>query len=380
MKVVVLGDSFGLPRCYKNSQEIEVKIEDIYPEQLRQLLKTEFKQEDIMMINMCKRFNNSWFLIERELGEVYLMQPEYLVIQIGLVDCWSREKGVHICEAFKGKDPWIDEIEYRIYMKQFIENCLQLIKSLKAIIIVNITKTEEEQYSKHLGSHERTISYNKILKEFSKLDKVCVADVYEVFHKEINRAVCSDGVHPSPYGNFLIANEIYKIIASKMYFESGIMCLESNENESAVKHFRKVYEAGINSRGIYFEILDYLIKIEEFDLFNNIVNEASKEYDSTDYEKHGELMLKYGLDELAMESFIKAIELKTNNSKTYSYIASKFMDINDGDNALNFAFTALNFDEKNIEAYDIIIKIYNSMGELDKVKEFEILKNSMSKI
>lgn len=374
MKVVVLGDSFGLPRCYKNSQEIEVKIEDIYPEQLRQLLKEEFKQEDIMMINMCKRYNNSWFLIERELGEVYLMQPEYLVIQIGLVDCWSREKGVHICEAFKGKDPWIDEIEYRIYMKQFIENCLQLIKSLKAIIIVNITKTEEEQYSKHLGSHERTISYNKILKEFSKLDKVCVADVYEVFHKEINRAVCSDGVHPSPYGNFLIANEIYKIIASEKYFESGTMCLEGNDTESAVNYFKKVYESGKNSRGIYFQILDYLIKLGEFDLFNNIVNELSKGYDANDYDKHGELMIKYGLDELAMESFIKAIELKTDNSKTYSYMASKFMEINEGDNALDFAFTALSFDEKNIEAYETIIKVYTSMGQLDKAKEFKKLK------
>lgn len=374
MKVVVLGDSFGLPRCYKNSQEIEVKIEDIYPEQLRQLLKEEFKQEDIMMINMCKRYNNSWFLIERELGEVYLMQPEYLVIQIGLVDCWSREKGVHICEAFKGKDPWIDEIEYRIYMKQFIENCLQLIKSLKAIIIVSITKTEEEQYSKHLGSHERTISYNKILKEFSKLDKVCVADVYEVFHKEINRAVCSDGVHPSPYGNFLIANEIYKIIASEKYFESGTMCLEGNDTESAVNYFKKVYESGKNSRGIYFQILDYLIKLGEFDLFNNIVNELSKGYDANDYDKHGELMIKYGLDELAMESFIKAIELKTDNSKTYSYMASKFMEINEGDNALDFAFTALSFDEKNIEAYETIIKVYTSMGQLDKAKEFKKLK------
>lgn len=374
MKVVVLGDSFGLPRCYKNSQEIEVKIEDIYPEQLRQLLKEEFKQEDIMMINMCKRYNNSWFLIERELGEVYLMQPEYLVVQIGLVDCWSREKGVHICEAFKGKDPWIDEIEYRIYMKQFIENCLQLIKSLKAIIIVNITKTEEEQYSKHLGSHERTISYNKILKEFSKLDKVCVADVYEVFHKEINRAVCSDGVHPSPYGNFLIANEIYKIIASEKYFESGTMCLEGNDTESAVNYFKKVYESGKNSRGIYFQILDYLIKLGEFDLFNNIVNELSKGYDANDYDKHGELMIKYGLDELAMESFIKAIELKTDNSKTYSYMASKFMEINEGDNALDFAFTALSFDEKNIEAYETIIKVYTSMGQLDKAKEFKKLK------
>lgn len=136
-----------------------------------------------------------------------------------------------------------------------------------------------------------------------------------------------------------------------------------------------MYEWGINSRDIYFEILDNLIKLSEFDLFNNIVNEVSKEYDFTDYEKHGELMIKYGLDELAMESFIKAIELKTNNSKTYSYIANKFMDINDVDNALNFAFTALNFDEKNIAAYDIIVKVYTGMGDFDKAKEFEILKN-----
>lgn len=61
MKVQVLGDSFGLPRLRKESNIIEVTYEQTYPEQLRRILKLTYDPEDIIMINSCKRFNNSLF-------------------------------------------------------------------------------------------------------------------------------------------------------------------------------------------------------------------------------------------------------------------------------------------------------------------------------
>jgi tetratricopeptide (TPR) repeat protein len=124
----------------------------------------------------------------------------------------------------------------------------------------------------------------------------------------------------------------------------------------------------------YFKILDYLLKYGEFDLFNKFISKFTKEYNCISYEKHGELMIKYGLYELATDSFIKAIELNSTNSKSYSYIAERFAKINEIDDALDFAFTALNLDKENIDAYDIIISIYKTIGNIDKVKEIQVLK------
>lgn len=63
MKIQILGDSFGLPRLKKNTNIIEITYEQTYPEQLRKILKLVYEPEDIIMINSCKRFNNSFFYI-----------------------------------------------------------------------------------------------------------------------------------------------------------------------------------------------------------------------------------------------------------------------------------------------------------------------------
>lgn len=440
MKVVILGDSFGLPRWFKNSKEIEINFEDTYPEKLRQLLKKEFNQEDIAMVNMCKRFNNSLFLIQKEFSEVYLIQPEYLIIQVGIVDCWSREDGSCICEEFRGKNPWITEDEYISYLRKFIMNCFQQISSLKFIIVVNITKTKESQYEKHSGSFERTLNYNKKLETLKDIGRVYVADVYEKFNKELKKTVSSDGVHPSSYGNYVIAQKIFEIITSEIYLRKGIQSL-NNDNENSINYFRKVceymrieslsywkalsnlIELYINNRNYeelnniiileafdknilqnneeykqmisflcqkliedkniefeyikekYFKFLECLIELKEFELFNNIIAKFVGKYDCISYEKHGKLMVKYGLDELATESFIKAIELNSTNSKIYSYIAKRFLEIEEVEDSLEFAIIALNMDKKNMEAYDIVINGYNAIGEFDKANEFKILKN-----
>ena len=57
LKVMIAGDSFGMPRPFKMTNDIEMHYEDCYPEQLRKMLtahyKTPNKEEDILLINYC---------------------------------------------------------------------------------------------------------------------------------------------------------------------------------------------------------------------------------------------------------------------------------------------------------------------------------------
>lgn len=76
LKIVVVGDSFGLPRLSKNQKAIEVGYEDTYPEQLRQILLNKLG-EDVAMINKCRRYKTSSDIVSDWLEDVYLNQPVF---------------------------------------------------------------------------------------------------------------------------------------------------------------------------------------------------------------------------------------------------------------------------------------------------------------
>lgn len=437
MRIQVLGDSFGLPRTYKSSNEIEIHYEDTYPEQLRQLLKKEFYDEDILVINSSKRFNNSFFLIKNEISEIYLYQPEYIVIQVGIVDCWTRENGIYICEEFKNKSPWISEEEYILYLKTLIENSFKLISDIKGIIIVNITKATKEQYEKHPGSFERTKAYNKHLNDLGQYDNVYIANVYQKFDENEKPATSSDGVHPSALGNSMIAEEIFenirlchyynkakdfflkedftsslelfnKICTSKasndkLYWEAFLYLVQIYiTSEKLIEAFRVLFSEIENSdkprfiqavdciysklmkngiiyfaeiKDYYLQFIDLLIKMNKIDNFNSLVAEFVRYYDYNCYEKHGSIMLKYGLDELATESYVKAIEQGTSNPESYMYIAKKFYEINEYDDALNFCLDALKLSPQNTEACNLISKLCKLKEDYSKIDEIKEILN-----
>lgn len=45
MKVLVIGDSYGLPRYAKNSFNVELDYAGTYPEQLRRMLSANFTED-----------------------------------------------------------------------------------------------------------------------------------------------------------------------------------------------------------------------------------------------------------------------------------------------------------------------------------------------
>lgn len=217
MKVVVLGDSFGLPRMYKHSNEIEVKYEETYPEQLRQMLSKEFL-EDILLLNHSKRYKTSYDLIQDWTEVVYLNQPDYLILQIGIVDCWPRD-GIKWAphQEWVGKSPWVFEDEYVKNIEEFIRACSSL-QCLKSSIFVNIPRISSEAYEKHSGSYERTIIYNNRLCEIiQQTHNAYLVDVFQSFESGGEKNLCSDGVHPNNLGNKNIAESIFVSMVKTIY-------------------------------------------------------------------------------------------------------------------------------------------------------------------
>jgi len=215
MKILIIGDSFGLPNMPSHiteySKELEIFFKDTYPNKLRQMLNNTYPQMEIEIINCCKYLNTTYDLFYYAQKIVYY-QPEWIIFQIGIVDCWTRTP--HHKPRFKemeGKNPWVSEEEYIYNFYRIIEYCFKY-TSVQNIVLVNISKTSQQQYDKHQGSYERTLKYNnslgKIVKQFPN---VHIADIFQRFEL-VDGILFSDGIHPNEKVAELIADEIFKII------------------------------------------------------------------------------------------------------------------------------------------------------------------------
>ncbi|HHW03154.1 MAG TPA: glycosyltransferase [Thermoanaerobacterales bacterium] len=122
----------------------------------------------------------------------------------------------------------------------------------------------------------------------------------------------------------------------------------------------------------FFQLLDTLIKIKEFDLYNDVLNLYVLQFAREDFERYGQLMINYGLEELAMEAYIKAAGLHSQNPEVYRYLAQKAMDKNMLDEALSFAARAYEIDKMDVDNYALIYKIYRAMDKNDEAEEVNL--------
>jgi hypothetical protein len=223
LKVMIAGDSFGMPRPFKMTNDIEMHYEDCYPEQLRKMLtahyKTPNKEEDILLINYCKRANTTRGVLQDlknpRFGEIYLCQPNVLVLQVGNVDCFERGKHHDEFAPFpdlRGKNPWVNESDFILFTAEIIKGAFLMVPTLESLIIINIPPIHIDNKKKDAATRQRISAYNHRLKMFAGLPKVQMIDIYKTFYKAPESPLASDGIHPNKYGAELIAAAIFNII------------------------------------------------------------------------------------------------------------------------------------------------------------------------
>lgn len=221
MKLLIIGDSITMPRLKdieKMSKEIileeleiENPIENTYPYILNKKI-VEKNKKFVYMENFSYNGTNSFNIINKlYLTKCFLFNPDIIVLNIGLVDCWERDEkqDKHTpYEFMKGKNPWVSKMEFFKNITEFIKYVNSNIKQLKKIIIVSIPYTSERQYLKYRSSLENTIKYNEILKETSKLDKCIFVDIFEKLKEIKEEITIEDGIHLNYKGAEIVAESI----------------------------------------------------------------------------------------------------------------------------------------------------------------------------
>lgn len=209
MKILIIGDSYGLPRFCKQDTKVELSYEETYPERLRQLLIDNY-QKDILLVNRCRHANTTYSLVQGEASEVMFLHPDCVVVQLGLADLWpSSLRNVEpIQKALEGKDPWVSEEEFQFYIVRFIRFVL---KNNSKVIVVNIPKIADDYLQKHPLIASRTAKYNELLKKICEsMLGVVMVDLYGITgQNDSENKIGSDGIHPTVDTSAVLAKNIF---------------------------------------------------------------------------------------------------------------------------------------------------------------------------
>jgi len=115
-------------------------------------------------------------------------------------------------------------------------------------------------------------------------------------------------------------------------------------------------------RDSFFQLLEFLLIINEFDLFNDVLNLYVNDFSREDYVKYGKMMQDRGLEELALKSYFTAAERNCQDAHVYRYLAQKASENGMYDEAFAMAAKALNLDNKDVENYVLIYNLYKAVG------------------
>ena len=213
MKILVIGDSIGLPRFAKDTGEVELYYEDTYPEWIRKLSLRRFAGEDILLVNACRHAHTSLHLLRGAANDICFLQPDVVIIQLGMADLWpagGRSTPPTLAEL-AGKDPWVDESEFAQNMERFVAFCLSQPRC--RVVVVNIPRCCDRQYRQHPGARERTEQYNRRLEQLTRNPRLALVDAQAVFAELGEVATGSDGVHPTAQCSRRLAEQIVETLA-----------------------------------------------------------------------------------------------------------------------------------------------------------------------
>jgi len=208
MKVLIIGDSYGLPRFAKNSELVELSYEECYPERLRQHLRLVLKS-DILLENHCRHANVSLSLLRGEANEIMFLHPDYVVLQLGLVDLWPSEgrSVLPLYSELMGKNPWISEDDFAFNIRRFVQFSLV---SKSKVLLLDIPPVSSELMKIYPQAKKRIDEYNRRIYAISNTyEAVSLIDLNKlIVCLPEGKAIGSDGIHPTALASELLAKKI----------------------------------------------------------------------------------------------------------------------------------------------------------------------------
>jgi len=237
MRILVLGDSLGLPRPHRinayspSEKELAVAYHQTYPSIIQKALINEFIESNYFeVVNRSRRFCNLRDILREFSDFLYFYEPDIIVLQIGIVDCWYRENRMQIVDK-----------------KEFGQNLTKILEMLKLrpnckLIIVGICPTSEKMNQRYQGQNQEIKNYNEIYKKYVDNNKVFYIDMENhIEPTNVNAFLLPDDHHLNSEGNKLVAQELLKIIKAIHFSKAGFQAYADGLLEEAYINFKNAF-------------------------------------------------------------------------------------------------------------------------------------------
>jgi len=209
VRVVVAGDSLALPRPANvhtwrpgTGEELAVRTQDTYAYLLERDLRRRLV-EDCEVVNRAVRMRTMPEIAADNESLVHFFEPDALVVQVGIVDCWPRE---HL-----GWQPLVP-------LPQFLDAFLTLVAHVQLrpqtrLVVVGPCPTSRRMEAKAPGVQEAVNRYAAALDQVTRelgFDFLDMRQHVDPDDPEVN--LLPDGSHLNRAGNRLVADELLRIL------------------------------------------------------------------------------------------------------------------------------------------------------------------------
>lgn len=250
MRILVAGDSLGLPRPHRinnyspEETELAVRYENTYSSIInRELMKHCNMNPFIEMINRSKRAQTIVGVNQEFVDHLFFYEPDVIIMQVGIVDCWFREN--------LGGKQMVDRMSY----KQNLTRILELLAQRPAckLIIIGIAPTSVKMQKKYPGLNREIRLYNHVLKSNVDHKTVFYIDIEKhIKPQQAQEYLLPDDQHLNREGNRLVADLAISLLKGFIYADLGVQQYNEDNVEGALKYFEQSYEVQpLNLYNIY---------------------------------------------------------------------------------------------------------------------------------
>jgi lysophospholipase L1-like esterase len=269
MRILVAGDSLGLPRPHRinnyspDEKELAVPYENTYSSIINRELLEHFNMNPFVeIINRSRRSQTIENVLSEFSDHLFFYEPDVIIMHVGIVDCWFREN--------LGGKQMVEKDHYKQYLLNMI-NLLKLRPDCR-LIIVGISPTSLKMERKYSGINREIRLYNQILKSQIDHKTIFYIDMEKYINlKSPHQYLLPDDHHLNKEGNKLVAEKLIHLIKAFIYSDKGVHYFNNGDLETAFNYFQKSY----NIYPIYIDnicnllILSY--QLEKRELFEQIV-------------------------------------------------------------------------------------------------------------
>lgn len=280
MRILVAADSLGLPRPHRinsyspDETDLAVSYEQTYSSIINKELLKFYKMDPyVEVINRSRRSQTIANVADEFLEHLFFYEPNVIIMQVGLVDCWFREN--------MRRRQLVDKESYKGYLLKILE-VLKHRPTCK-LLIIGISPTSEKMEKKYQGINHEIRLYNQVLKSVVDNKTIFYIDMEKYVEPEqFQKYLLPDGQHLNQEGNRLVAEKAIGLLKGFIYANLGVHQYNDGHVEEALRCFEQSYEASpldlnniYNMMVIYFgnqdkEKLEQLIKY----IKNNKIDDA----------------------------------------------------------------------------------------------------------